>query len=405
MRFLLYICTAFSLVASNNLPSNSFKLEGFVEEVKNPENITLYYFTQKNNELHEVIDSAKIINGKFVFEGNINELTAAELCFENSNVSISVRIYLEPTTMKLRINKAQPYAYELSGTKVEKENVELRKELAPDAKIYYEGLYRMNDLFKEINSNMEGSNNLVLDSLINILQYTKENTSTRRLKMNKIYRDFILKHNTYQIVPDLLYLLTKSEYIPIDTIKNIYNNLSEQSKAGISGKLAFREIKNFENRKDQDPQENTLIGNFASDFIRNDVSGKIIRLSDFKDKNLVLLDFWASWCAPCIKEIPKMKDMYDRYNKKGLTIISVSLDDNKNKWTNAINKYELKGWPQILSTEDNNNSALNIENICLMYNVSAIPHFILIDKQGKIIARWGYLGKEQLNEIDKILQK
>ena len=98
-----------------------------------------------------------------------------------------------------------------------------------------------------------------------------------------------------------------------------------------------------------------------------------------------------------------MKKLYNKYSKKGFTIISISSDKDRNDWLNAINKYQLEAWLQILRVEDNNNSVSNPDNISLLYNVEAIPHFILIDKQGKVIANWSYLGEEQLSEIDGVL--
>jgi len=137
MKTLIYTGMILCLVACNRIPPGSFKLEGSIKGGKDSDNILLYYYTLKNGEVQEIGDTTKVINGKFLFEGNIGELTAASLCFDdtNSHVVIDARMYLEPTTMKLRIDKNQPYTYELSGTKVEKENIELRKELESDKKI------------------------------------------------------------------------------------------------------------------------------------------------------------------------------------------------------------------------------------------------------------------------------
>jgi len=389
-------------MACNNTHSNSFKLEGSIENAKDSDNILLYYYLLKNGEWQEIGDTAKIINGKFLFEGNIEELTAASLCFEDTgaHVVIDARMYIEPTTMKLRINKDQPYAYKLSGTTVEKENMELRKETESYEKSLYEDLKRIDKVIKQISSN--DNNNPALDSLINLMQSVKEHYSSIRLKIDSMYFDFILRHNTYQIVPDLLYLLTKSETVPVDTLKRIYNNLPEQSKIGLMGKFAFKQIESFKSESEEVPTEDPLIGKTAPDFTRKDFSGKTIKLSDFKNKNYVLLDFWASWCLPCVEGIPKIKDLYNKYNKKGLTIISISFDKDDDSWRNAINKYQLKAWTQILQAEDKNNSVANTDDINLMYNVEAIPHFVLIDKQGKIIVNG--IGGEQLDIIDKMLR-
>ena len=400
MRF-FFICIIVCLTACNS-SSNSFKLDGFVKGAEDSEKMILYYDILKNNEWHEIADTAIITNGKFLFEGNIDELTAAVLVFEYFDVAISARIYLEPTKMKLLINKSQPYAYKLSGTKAEKENIELRKDLESDERIFYEGSKRMDDIFKQIKLNA-GDNNLpVVDSLYNLLQYTKEQTVTIRPKMDKTRLDFMLKHNTYRIAPDLLYILAKSKSIPIDTLKYMYDNLPERSRTSLMGKRALKQIEYLEREKDtsEDTTEDALVGSPAPDFSRKDYSGKTIRLSDFKNKKFVLLDFWASWCIPCIKAIPKIKNLQDQYDKKGLVFTSISLDTDSTNWIKAIKKYQLEAWPQILSVEDKNNA----DDISFIYNVERIPHYILIDKQGKIIAIWGYLGEEQLNIIDRMLK-
>jgi thiol-disulfide isomerase/thioredoxin len=310
--------------------------------------------------------------------------------------------------MTLRINKSQPYAYKLSGTKVEKENIELRKELEADEKIYYKGLARMDNLLKQINKQIKSpiDNPAVLDSLINLFQTEKEHTGATAIKIGKAYLDFILKHNTYRIVPDLLRLVAVSELFPMDTLKTIYNNLPEQSKTSLMGKLALKEIEDVEreSEKDTDTSEDTLTGNPAPDFTRKDFFGKTISLSDFKNKHFVLLDFWASWCAPCIREIPKIKNLYNTYSEKGLTIISISIDKDTTKWMNAIDKYKLGQWPQILGMPNENNDGFTNDDIASVYHADAIPHFIFINKQGKIIAIWEYLGEEQLIEMDKMLK-
>lgn len=122
------------------------------------------------------------------------------------------------------------------------------------------------------------------------------------------------------------------------------------------------------------------VGYMAPDFTLPDSSGKKkIALSSFRGK-YVLIDFWASWCGPCKQEIPYLKKAYSSYQSKGFEIVSVSLDDKKLNWTNALNQYQMP-WIH-LSDVKGFNSIVNE-----LYHVPAIPKTLLLDKTGKIIAK------------------
>ena len=235
----------FCIISCNNTPPNSFNLEGYAEGIKDSENLILYYNSLQNGEWCEIADTAKIINGKFSFKGIIDELTVAELCFEEpKQVVISVQLFLEPTKMKLLIDKNKPYSYQLSGTKVEEESIELRKELEPYDKIIHEDLLHLAEIISQIHLN---DNNIsVRDSLINKhFKTTIEAMFAPSQKISDITRDFVLTHPAYRIVPGLLSTLR----CPIDTIKSIYSIIPEQSKFSLMGKFVYRKIEFEENKK------------------------------------------------------------------------------------------------------------------------------------------------------------
>lgn len=120
-------------------------------------------------------------------------------------------------------------------------------------------------------------------------------------------------------------------------------------------------------------------GTQAPEFIASSPEGKPIKLSDFKGK-ILLLDFWASWCGPCRSENPNVVTAYNKYKSKGLEIFAVSLDQDKQKWLDAIAKdgltwkhaSDLMGWQS---------------QPAALYQVQSIPANFLIDKDGKIIAK------------------
>lgn len=128
-------------------------------------------------------------------------------------------------------------------------------------------------------------------------------------------------------------------------------------------------------------QKATEVGKPFREIVAQTIDGEEIRLSDcVKKGKLVLIDFWGSWCVPCIQEMPLLKELHEKYGKKGLVILGISLDKERKKWQESLDKYkpieiqvsDLKGWE----------SASRID-----YGVQAIPFTVLIDDSGKIIAR------------------
>ncbi|WP_282043787.1 TlpA family protein disulfide reductase [Winogradskyella flava] len=108
--------------------------------------------------------------------------------------------------------------------------------------------------------------------------------------------------------------------------------------------------------------------------------GDIIALKDFIGKN-VYVDVWATWCGPCIAEIPYLKQIEHEYKDKNIEFISVSIDNkrDKEKWINFVAEKELGG-TQIMAANDWKSEIVS------SYNILGIPRFILIDAEGKIIS-------------------
>jgi len=141
--------------------------------------------------------------------------------------------------------------------------------------------------------------------------------------------------------------------------------------------------------------KSVAIGKSIKDFNAKNHEGKEFNLLKVLQKNkYVLVEFWASWCGPCIGEIPNMKKAYTRFHKKGFEIISFSLDKNKLKWDNAFNQKQI---PWI----DTSDLLAHKSPIVKMYGVSGIPANFLINNQGEIIfknLRGGEL-EEKLEEL------
>lgn len=137
------------------------------------------------------------------------------------------------------------------------------------------------------------------------------------------------------------------------------------------------------------------IGNPAPELSFPSPDGKMISLSSLKGQ-VVLLDFWASWCKPCRMENPNVVNLYNQYKDKGFTVYSVSLDNSKSKWVNAIEADGL-AWPNHVSDLGGWNAVP-----AAIYGVNSIPQTYLIGTDGTIIAK-DLRGEELASKLKEIL--
>jgi thiol-disulfide isomerase/thioredoxin len=136
----------------------------------------------------------------------------------------------------------------------------------------------------------------------------------------------------------------------------------------------------------------------AIDFVATDINKKRVALSGFKGKKYVLLQFWATWCTPCMKEVNALKEINNRYQSKGLQIISVALKSSSYaEFTNTI-KQKGMNWIHIYND-------LELYN---KYGDRPIPRICLIDINGKLVYDRIGLGDEndfQLKELNRLLEE
>ncbi|MNE41173.1 Thiol-disulfide oxidoreductase ResA [compost metagenome] len=128
-------------------------------------------------------------------------------------------------------------------------------------------------------------------------------------------------------------------------------------------------------------------GKPAMNFRVEGLDSKISQIKDLTPKGkVVLIDFWASWCVPCIKSMPHLKELQAKYKDKGFEIIGVSIDNKEDAWRKKVGELNLP-WAQYLDT---------FEEGADKYLVAAIPYTVLIDREGNIIAT--RLSGEDLDE-------
>lgn len=137
-------------------------------------------------------------------------------------------------------------------------------------------------------------------------------------------------------------------------------------------------------------------GHSAPDFSVSTLDGKQLKLSDLKGK-LVLMDFWATWCAPCLAELKTLKQAHEKFSRQGLIIVSFSFDQNADTAREFAKKQEMT-WLQVWL------EGAEKSDLARLYGVSAIPATFLIGPDGVVLWR-DLRGKDLLREIRRQIRQ
>lgn len=182
--------------------------------------------------------------------------------------------------------------------------------------------------------------------------------------------DFIKNHPKSAVSGYAIYYNYQNANVPVEELEKIVGFLDKSILKTKYGKLGQERLNQL---------HGTTIGYPALDFSQANPDGKLVSLSDLKGK-YVLLDFWASWCGPCRGENPNVVAAFNKYKDKGFTVFGVSLDQNRDKWLGAIKADNLT-WTHVSDLKGWGNE------VAKMYGISSIPQNLLLDKEGKIIAK------------------
>ena len=158
-------------------------------------------------------------------------------------------------------------------------------------------------------------------------------------------------------------LISLTSYLTEDQ-KTTYEAFSQEAKDSYYGRKVKEEL-----------YPAGKVGTKVPGFTVTDNDGKEVTLEELcQGQKYVLIDFWASWCNPCRKEIPNLKKLYEKYADKGFQIISISIDKKKADWEKALKEEQLP-WPNYLDNGD----------VAVIYKVKMIPTIYLIDSNGIMV--------------------
>lgn len=363
MRYLLLtLAISFFNIKANAQQAQPFHINGRLHSDNSTGKVFLFYpFESK-----WVKDSCQITNGLFSFDGKIAHPVPARLVYENK----TKELFIEPTTLSI-VNKDDDL-----------QNAEV---LSSPLHSNYEEL---NSNIKKINTRWKS----VIDTLSAVNK--RSNITFQELKgwvlnpyfeeIREVYLGFIKNNPNSYITAYLLasnIIEMNQGSMPTDSLKKYFDSFSDDIKKSAYGEMITKELA---------VRSIGIPGTQAIEFTKTNVQGRQLSLSQFRGK-YVLLDFWGSWCVPCRKGNPHLKELYSRYKEKGFDIIGIAADNNtEDAWKKAI-QHDALPWHHVL-----------IGTLDTVYNITSYPTKILIDEQGIIIGRFGAEEKELDEKLNAI---
>ncbi len=390
MKKWLFLLMTLAASRSYTQVASNFALNGEFKG-KAPQKVFLTY-TGTNGQ--RTTDSTLVAGNRFSFKGSLLQPIMATI---SQNVRTygddqhTLSVYLEPATMSIRLNADSFSDYAMKGSATNEEYLELEKRKTA----VYEMMKPINDKYNQGNRvfiamKNKGASENQLDSMKEKLEAIRNSLDPFREQIVSIEKAFFLQYPSSYVTAFQLRFHVSD--MTADTLLAYLNRMTPSVRNGIEGKQLTKE---YQKLKAGSP------GSIARDFTARSLTGSTVKLSDLKGK-YVLLDFWASWCVPCRKGNPHLKELYARYKEKGIEFIGVSDDDGSpDAWKKAVEKdglpwlHVLRGldWDKIRKGEDNPN------DISELFGIHSLPTKILIDKEGKIIGRFS----EEEGPLDKML--
>jgi len=321
-------------------------------------------FMQYVTEGKQVLDSAKIENGAFKFNGSLKEPARAYLILSEEGKGLQA--LKGPDFTSLYLSKG---AITVEGETLKSAAKKGTSLLVDDSKL--------SELKKPFEDEMESLNKQYAQAspeeqqnpvFVGGLQQKAQELMANMTKADLSFAT--------QNANSLLALLILDENLSPDNVNTVvepaYTKLNASLKNSPKGKVLGEKIANL---------KKLALGSVAPDFTLPDTTGTPVALSSLRGK-YVLVDFWASWCGPCRHENPTVVAAYNKYKDKNFTVLGVSLDrpGKKEDWLKAIHDDQLQNWPQV--------SDLKFwqSEVVALYAIKGIPQNYLLDPNGVIIA-------------------
>ncbi len=364
MKKFLITCISLLFLLACSQKQSSYTISGQLDGID-----TGKIKLQKRSERKFVtIDSTQIEQGNFTFTGNISSPEMYYLKIDNKKELINFFAEASEIFIKGHIDSLNQIY--VTGSETQNQLNTAGYQLKSFAE-------RQQELYKQY---LEARNNKDETLIAEIGNKWDQLTNEKNEKIKEIVAE-----NSSNVVGPFLVLENLLHVLSFEELKSITDNFDASIKDS-------KYVKKLKERVET--LSKVQIGKTAPDFTLDTPEGKSLSLSSLKGKYL-LIDFWASWCAPCRQENPQVVKLYNDYKDKNFTILGVSLDTEKENWTKAIEDDGLT-WHHVSDLQGWDNAAADL------YGVRSIPHTVLLDPEQKIIAK-NLRGEELRNKISELL--